>query len=68
MSYEKIARIVGGKSLPMTGRNEYGEAVVVEGGLSSSRRFFRVTTAQSNGWCRINTYYEDGDSDETYRR
>ena len=68
MSYKKIARMITGKSLPVAGRNEYGEAVTVEGGQSSSGRFFRVTTAQSNNWCRINTYYENGDSYETYRR
>ncbi len=68
MSYKKIAGIVAGKSLPVAGRNEHGEAVTIEGGRSCSGRFFRVTTAQSNNWCRINTYYENGDSDETYRR
>lgn len=68
MSYEKIACVVAGKSLPVAGRNERGEAVVVEGGQSNRGRFFRVTTAQSNDWCRINTYYENGDRDETYRR
>ena len=68
MSYKRIAGLVAGKSLPLAGRNEHGEAVTIEGGSSNGRRFFRVTTAQSNNWCRVNTYYENGDSDETYRR
>ena len=68
MSYKKIARMVVGKSLPVAGRNEHGETVVVEGGQSASGRFFRITTAQSNNWCRINTYFENGNSDETYCR
>lgn len=68
MSYKKIAALVAGKNLPVAGRNEHGEAVTIERGLSHGRRFFQVTTAQNNNWCRINTYYENGDSEETYRR
>lgn len=68
MSYKKIAGMVAGKCLPVAGRNEHGETVVVESGQSNGGRFFRVTTAQSNNWCRINTYYENGNSDETFRR
>lgn len=40
MSYKKFARMVAGKSLPVAGRNEHGEAVTVEGGQSTSGRLF----------------------------
>ena len=68
MTYKKIASMIAGSSLPIAGRNEHGEPVVIEGGSSSNGKFFRLTTAQSNNWCRINTYYENGTCEETYRR
>lgn len=68
MSYKKLTALVSGKSLPVAGRNEHGEVVTIERGSFNGRRFFKVTTAQGNNWCRINTYYENGDIEETYRR
>lgn len=67
--YAEIAQLVGAKSLPLAGRNSHGEAVVIERGSDRNLgSFYRVTTSQDNGWCRINTYYENGDQEQTYRR
>ena len=69
MSYTKIAALVAGRVLPLAGRNSSGEAVVIEGGSEQGAgAFFKVTTAQSNNWCRVNTYYASGVQEETYHR
>lgn len=68
-SYAQTALLVGSSSLPLAGRNSHGEAVVIERGSDRNLgSFYRVTTSQDNGWCRINTYYENGLQEETYHR
>ena len=44
------------------GTNENGEDVFI----SIFPERIVVSTMQSNGWNRINTYYRDGSSDETF--
>ena len=62
--FEELKGMTCGKSLPLSAMNEYGEVIIIEGGA----RFFRVTTAQHNGWCRVKTYWEDGTIEESYRK
>lgn len=61
-------RMAEGHTLPCGGRNAAGEVVILEAGSLAGERFYRTKTFQENGWCRINTYYESGDQDETYKR
>ena len=54
---------------PLAAVNDEGENVVVEYGVTEDgEAFFQTLTCQSNGWARVNTYYEDGSVDETYTR
>jgi hypothetical protein len=66
--FGELKQLTNGKILPLTGKNENGEIVIIEYGISGEERFFRVTTCQHNNWCRINTYWEDGTIEETYRK
>lgn len=67
--YKEIHKIVmnaeaKGKSLPLNGKNENGEMVIVEGNASC----YRLTTVQKNDWLRINEYYPDGTTTETFEK
>ena len=64
MTYQELTALCIGKCLPVAGTNEYGENIIIERG----KGFFRLTTAQHNGWVRINTHYENGTSEETYSK
>lgn len=69
MTYAEIQAIVKdaetkGKSLPLSGENENGETVIVEGNANC----YIVTTIQKNDWCRINEYYPDGTTTECYEK
>ena len=66
--YEYLESLAEMADLPIVGTNVEGEHVVIEDGASGDRHFYRVTTAQHNGWLRINTYWDDGDTEETYKR
>ena len=66
--FSELTKMTEGKPLPLIGKNEDNEVVIVEAGASKGERFFRVTTAQHNDWCRINTYWEHGTIEETYKK
>ena len=55
--------------MPLCGKNVDGENVIIEQGKEpGSGNFFRLTTAQDNGWTRINILYENGDREEFFRK
>ena len=64
MTYDEIKVMVQGKSLPLSAENSDGEYVVIEG----NENCYILTTAQHNGWCRINEYYPDGTATESYEK
>ena len=66
--FYELRRITQEKILPIICKNEDNEVVIIEYGISNGERFFKVTTAQHNDWCRINTYWESGIMEETYRK
>jgi len=68
MTYKEIKKMVEGKSLPIMGENQDGEPVIIEEGRSEAGHFYRLTTAQHNNWCRYNVFYEDGSTDEIYKK
>ena len=68
MTYNEIKKMVEGKALPIMGENQDGEPVIIEEGRSEAGHFYRLTTAQHNNWCRINVHYEDGSTDEIYKK
>lgn len=65
--YEQLYALCGG-DFPASATNEHGEPVIIERGCNDHGAYIRTTTAQHNDWCRINHYYENGDSEETYEK
>ena len=69
MTYQELERITKRQTLPLCGKNVDGENVIIEQGKEpGSGNFFRLTTAQDNGWTRINILYENGDREEFFRK
>ena len=67
--YQQLTRLTSGKQLPMVATSSItGENVLIECGNDGQQNFYKLTTTQSNGWHRINTYYADGSTDETYEK
>ena len=55
--------------LPAVSKNADGEiTILTEGRGSDGQHFYRLMTMQHNGWIAINTYYEDGSTEETFER
>jgi len=69
-SFKDVQDMVAGRELPIGGYNEDGEFVMVIQGRREEDlgRSYQIETLQSNGWSRINTYWEDGTKEETYKR
>lgn len=70
MDFDSIKKFIesSGCSTPCSYVNQEGENEVVVEGADEVGRFFKITTTQTNGWLRIDTYYEDGTIEETYRK
>lgn len=67
--YQQITRLTKGKQLPMVATSTVtNEKVLIEQGKDGVGHFYRLTTTQSNRWHRINTYYADGTTEETYEK
>ena len=64
--FDKIKKQTKGKSFPIAGINEQGEPTIIYHGVSEIGEFYRVDTAQANGWIRTNIYYSDGSGEELY--
>lgn len=74
--FTTIARKDGdGESLLIAAKNEYGENVVITHGTQQwsydgktwDQNFFKIATAQHNGWTRYNMIFENGNREEFYR-
>lgn len=68
MTYKKLKELTNGKQLPVAGVNEDGENVIIQHRTARERNYFRLTTAQHNGWTRVNIIYEDGSTEELYQK
>lgn len=76
MTYLELKKLTAGYQLPIAGKNEHGENVIIQhmtdkwsyNGATWERKYFQLTTAQNNGWTRHNFIYEDGDSEEFYTK
>ena len=68
MTYSEIKKLTADKKFPLTAKNENGENVIIEIGYVEGEMIFTVTTAQTNGWLRVNTYWPDGTVEETYKK
>lgn len=63
MSYNELNELLNGRKI-LYGVNQDGEKVIVQ----KQRTCIATTTSQDNNWLRINYYYPDGSTEETYRR
>ena len=69
MHYKYIQEQTKNCCLPCAGINELGENVIISAGRDESLgNFYQSTTAQENGWCRINRFYENGSTEEFYKK
>lgn len=68
MTFRELEELTKGKVLPMLGENEDGEAVLIEKGCQDGQRFFKLTTAQHNDWCRVELVWEGGNIEEMYEK
>jgi hypothetical protein len=73
--FTTIARKAGdGESLLIAAKNEFGENVVITHGTQEwnhdgktwFENFFKIATAQHNGWTRYNVIFENGNFEEYY--
>ena len=55
-----IKNIVKGKRTTLSCENEYLENVIIEEGHDDEGHFYKLTTAQDNGWCKETRYYATG--------
>lgn len=70
MNYKELSKRIAGFTLPISATNEKGENVIIERGANGGEagKSLTVLTSQKNGYVRINTYYEDGSSEELFER
>lgn len=68
MTYWDIKKIVKGQRPPLTCENECLENVIIEESKDNEGHFYRLTTAQGNGWCKVMHYYETGTITEEYMK
>lgn len=61
---KKIIKTYGKSGLLTTGETINGESIT----LSVCENYITIETLQHNGWTRINTYWADGTTEETYKR
>lgn len=60
----KLIKKYGVKGLLTSGKNENGENIIIT--IYSDH--ITTKTLQQNNWIRINTYWNNGDTEETYER
>ena len=68
MTFRELMELTKNHTLPIDATNDEGEFVIIEAGTRDGERYFRLTTAQHNGWCRINYVYEDGTVEELFEK
>jgi hypothetical protein len=70
MNYQEIKSYIkeSGFNLPANGTDNEGNPIIVSEGSVDGNHYYRVDTAQNNGWVRVNCYYADGQQDETFER
>lgn len=66
--FSEIKKMVNGRVLPLLGKNEEGEVLILSQGKDDNGEYYQAEVAQHNDWCRINRYYADGTITETYKK
>lgn len=57
-----------GHTLPAVSQNINGENTICVEGDADGLHFFEIKTSQHNGWVRVNRFYSDGSTEETFER
>ena len=68
MDYKELKKMTKGKQFPLAGRTAKNEPVIIEQGETDNGHFFKLTIAQDNNWCRIVTFWANGDAEETFKK
>ena len=70
MTFEEIKQKVAesGISLPCCFKTEDGENGILSQGCDLTNHYFRTEVSQKNGWTRFNDYWEDGTTEEWYKK
>ena len=68
MDFNELMILAEDKGRVFTAQNENGENMVISYDYNGGDRYFRVETAQHNGWTRINYIWEDGTREEMFKR
>lgn len=63
-SIKKIIKTHGKSGLLTTGKSANGENII----LTVGEDYITTETLQRNDWIRVNTYWADGTTEETYKR
>lgn len=68
MTYKKLSEYYRNFNFPVFATNEDGEFIIIKRGEVDNLEFYQTETHQNNNWIRVNTYWEDGTVEETYKR
>ena len=74
MTYEDILELIEDTGftvddLPLTSVNDDGENIVVDReDTEDGQIVLKLSTAQSNGWMRVNYFWPDGTTEEMYEK
>lgn len=66
MTFEELDELTKNYDSLIHATNQDGEDVIIQ--WNKDRTIFTTTTAQSNGWLRINRYHKDGSYEEEYKK
>ncbi len=69
MGYEEIENMVDKYDVtdfPIAGTNENSENIIIYIRKDENGKYFEVHTFQKNNWIRVNTYYDDGTTEEWF--
>ena len=65
-TYGILAKYTENKTFPVMITDSSGREIMIK--RSGFGEFYEVRTTQQNGWTRVNTYWSDGQIDESYEK
>lgn len=68
MDFQELMELAEDKARVFAAVNQYGENMVISYDYNGGDRYFRVETAQHNGWTRINYVFENGTREELFKK
>ena len=68
MDFNELMIVAAEEGRVFAAVNENGENMLISYDYNGGDRYFRVETAQNNGWTRINYIFEDGTREEIFKK